>query len=73
VAYLAVFGIGSILGMAFSTYLVSIPLSALKADGKAGRILAVCAGCLSLFVGIMLMLLVAIAEHTIRNIITNQE
>jgi hypothetical protein len=31
-------------------------LSALKADGKAGRILAVCAGCLSLFVGIMLML-----------------
>lgn len=56
IMYLVVFGIGSILGMALSTYLVSIPLSALKAGGKAGRILAVCAGCLSLFVGIILML-----------------
>lgn len=55
IAYLVVFGAGSILGMALTTYLVSIPLSILKSEGRGGKILTVCAGSLSLLVGAVLI------------------
>jgi high-affinity nickel-transport protein len=44
VAYLAVFGVGTILGMTLSTAAMAYPVSLALGFGRARRALAVCAG-----------------------------
>ncbi len=55
IVYLALFGAGSILGMTLATFLVSIPLGKIGSGGRAARVVSICAGSLSLLVGLMLM------------------
>lgn len=56
IVYLALFGAGSVLGMTLATYLVSIPLGRIGPGGRTARVVSICAGCLSLLVGLMLMM-----------------
>lgn len=55
ILYLAIFGIGSILGMSLATLVVSLPLGLAARNGRAGRIVTALAGCLGITVGAMLM------------------